>query len=286
MDIPTKVSIIKESNAITLIDGGNGFGQVAMQSAMDFTIEKAKKYGISAAFVRNTNNIGFLSHYTIKTADLGMVGICTCNAAPSISPWGGIEPFLGTNPISIAFPSFNEKIFAFDLSVSTVARGKIRDASRLNKEIPIDWAFGPDGKPTKNPKDALKGCLVPIGGYKGVALAIAIDILSGLISGSKYGKQVTSFHNLDSPTGVGAFFLALNLENIMDKDQIGFLLNKYIKDYKNVEKSKGVSEILFPGEIELNCEIKSKIEGIEIDDLIVEDLNAMLKYFGNAKVLK
>jgi len=177
LHLPTHAEIIKESGAVSLVDGKNGLGQVAAEMAMKQSIKQAKEHGISMTFVRNTNNIGFLSYYTMMAAENDMIGICGCNAASSISLWGGTESVLGSNPISLAFPAGEKTPLVMDLSVSNVARGKIREADRLNKKIPSTWAFGPDGKPTEDPAEALKGTLMPIGGPKGVALAIAIDLL-------------------------------------------------------------------------------------------------------------
>ena len=277
MDIPTQASVIKQSQAMALIDGHNGFGQVAGTMAMDLSLKHADEFGVGIAFVRNTNNIGFLSHYTMMAAAKDMIGICACNAAASISLWGGMEPVLGSNPISIAFPTDTEFPLVMDLSVSNVARGKIREAERLNKPIPPTWAFGPDGEPTEDPAEALKGCLMPIGGPKGVALAIMVDLLCGLISGSKYSKDVKTFHKLVGTTGVGAFFLTINPKEIIDPTLLKNLIGKYKVDIKDIKCAESVSKIYLPGEIENENEARSQSEGIELDTGTIEMLNTMLK---------
>jgi LDH2 family malate/lactate/ureidoglycolate dehydrogenase len=227
-------------------------------------------------FLRNTNNIGFLSYYTMMAATEDMIGICACNAAASISLWGGMEPVLGSNPISVAFPTDRAYPLVMDLSVSNVARGKIREAERLNKPIPPTWAFGPDGQPTEDPVEALKGCLMPIGGPKGVALAIMVDLLCGLVSGSKYSKEVRTFHKLMGATGVGAFFLAIDPKGIMDSAQLKTLIGNYMSDIKNIKRADHVSQIYLPGEIENETEAKSAEGGIEIDSGTVDMLNGLL----------
>jgi LDH2 family malate/lactate/ureidoglycolate dehydrogenase len=273
LNVPTDAELIKESGAVSLVDGKNGLGQVAAEMAMKQSINQAKEHGISMTFVRNTNNIGFLSYYTMMAAENDMIGICGCNAASSISLWGGTEAVLGSNPISLSFPAGENTPLVMDLSVSNVARGKIREADRLNKKIPPTWAFGPDGKPTEDPVEALKGTLMPIGGPKGVALAIAIDILAGIISGSKYSKDVKTFHKLVGETGVGAFFLVINPEGIMDPALFKTLLSEYVVNIKGSESAS----LFMPGEIEQNSEIKSREEGIEMDEMAIKTLNILLK---------
>ena len=276
VNVPTEASILKASQAVTLIDGGNGLGQAAAAMAMNHATERAGEFGISITFVRNTNNIGFLSYYTMMAAAKDMIGICACNAAASISLWGGMEPVLGSNPISIAFPTDGEFPLVMDLSVSNVARGKIREAERLNKPIPPTWAFGPDGEPTEDPVEALKGCLMPIGGPKGVALAIMVDLLCGLISGSKYSKDVKTFHKLMGATGVGAFFLAIDPREIIDPSILKKLIGEYIVNIKDIKSAESVSKIYLPGEIENENESRSQKEGVEIDSGTIEMLNTIL----------
>jgi len=274
--VPTQTTTLKTSQAVTLMDGNNGLGQAAAAEAMRSAMQLAHQYGLSLTFLRNTNNIGFLSYYTMMAAAEDMIGICACNAAASISLWGGMEPVLGSNPISVAFPTDRAYPLVMDLSVSNVARGKIREAERLNQPIPPTWAFGPDGQPTEDPVEALKGCLMPIGGPKGVALAIMVDLLCGLVSGSKYSKEVRTFHKLMGATGVGAFFLAINPKDIMDSVQLKHLIGAYVDDIKNIKRAAHVSQIYLPGEIENETEARSAAEGIEIDAGTVDMLNGLL----------
>ena len=112
-----------------------------------------------------------------------MIGITMTNAAPAIAPWGGAEAFMGTNPFSIGVPTFNENPLIADMSSSIVARGKIRAASRKKTPIPPGWALDENGEPTEDPDLALKGTLLPMGGPKGAALALIIDIFAGMLSG-------------------------------------------------------------------------------------------------------
>jgi LDH2 family malate/lactate/ureidoglycolate dehydrogenase len=281
MQVGEAPEVLSRSRALSLIDGKNGLGQVAATRAMALAVENAREFGISITFVRNTNNVGFLSHYAMMAAKEGMIGICACNAASSISLWGGLEAVLGSNPISMAFPSDPEAPLVMDLSMSNVARGKIREADRLGKKIPAGWAFGPDGKPTEDPAEALKGGLMPIGGPKGVALAIAVDILAGMVSGSKYSQDVQTFHKLEGATGVGAFFIAIDPKDIIDPDALRSLLSEYVADIKDIKKAPSTETLYLPGEIEHANEMKSNAEGIELDDGAIETLNEMLKDAGS-----
>lgn len=278
LQIPTKLNILKDDGATALIDGGNGLGQVALHRAMSTAIQKAKNFGAGCCLVRNTNNIGILSFYTLMAAREGMVGIVMSNAAPAMSPWGGAEAIFGTNPLSIAIPGGREDpAVVLDMSSSVVARGKIRRADRLKEEIPEGWAFDESGAPTTDAGRALKGTLMPIGGPKGYGLALVIDILAGLLSGSKYGPEVVTFHQLMGPTGVGALTLVIDIERFMERNQFKALVQSYFASIKASKKAQGISRIYLPGEIEYEKEKQSMNEGIEVGEGAVKNLNSLLE---------
>ena len=273
LDLPTKITLVKEDNATSIIDGGNGLGQLAARKAMCISIEKAKKYGIALTLVRNTNNISFLGYYSNLATQEGMIGFVGCNAASSMAPWGSSEAFIGTSPISISIPAKKERSIILDMSSSIVARGKIRKASRNKEKIPLGWAIDEDGNPTTDPNEALKGTLLPIAGPKGSALAIVIDIIAGMLSGSRFGPEVKTFHKLKGATGVGVFCMAIDISQFIELELFYSKIDEYIRSIKNLKKVKNTSEIYLPGELEFIREEKSREEGIDLDPKAMKNLN-------------
>jgi L-2-hydroxycarboxylate dehydrogenase (NAD+) len=281
LNLPTKITLVKENNATSIIDGGNGLGQLAARKAMYISIEKAKKFGVSLTLLRNTNNIGFLGYYSNLASQENMIGFIGSNAASSMAPWGSSEAFMGTNPISISIPARKEKSIILDMSSSVVARGKIRKAVRNKEKIPLGWAIDEEGSPTTDPDEALKGTVLPIAGPKGSALAIVIDIIAGMLSGSRFGPEVKTFHKLKGATGVGVFCMAIDINKFYDLDYFYSMVDSYICSIKNLKKVKSVSEIYLPGEIEFIREQKSHEEGIDLDSKVMKNLNDILEELGN-----
>lgn len=277
LNLPTQVNLITDEGAIAHIDGNNGLGQVGAAEAMRICINKARNHGVALALIRNTNHIGFLGYYTLMAAAEGMIGICATNAAPAIAPWGGTEPFFGTNPLSIAAPLADCPPIVLDMSSSVVARGKIRRAHRLNEDIPEGWALDETGKPTTDPVEAFKGTLLPIAGHKGSGLALFIDLMCGLLSGSKYGRDLLTFHKPIGPTGVGAMFMAVDIGRFMPLARFETLVNEYAAAIRNSQKAVGIEHILLPGEIEADKANASKSQGIEVDSQIIEKINVLLQ---------
>lgn len=280
LKLPTEVEVLSEKDATLLIDGKDGIGMVAASIALDRAIEKARKYGIGIALIRNTNNIGCLGCYTEKAAEQGMIALMTSNAAPSMAPWGAAEKFLGTNPIALSIPGDGMN-FTMDMATSVVARGKIREAQRKGLKIPEGWALDAEGRPTTDPERALEGTLMPIGGPKGSALAMAVDIICGLLAGSGYGNQLKSFHILEGPTRVGASCIAIDISHFTDLSEFKKKVKGYFETVKGLKKASGIEEILIPGEIEFRREEKSRGEGVDIDEKLASSINSLLVKLGS-----
>jgi len=276
LNLPTKVKLITDEGAVAHIDGNNGLGQVAAAEAMRICISKAKRLGVALALVRNTNHIGFLGYYTLMAAAEGLIGVCATNAAASVAPWGGAEPFFGSNPLSIAAPVANGTPIVLDMSASVVARGKIRRAQRLNENISLGWALDRSGSPTTDPAAALKGSLLPIAGPKGSGLAFFIDLICGLLSGSKYGRDLLTFHKPIGPTGVGAMLMAVDIARFMPLVRFETLVDEYARSIRNSQKASGVERIFLPGEIETEAAEASKLKGVQVDSQIIEKIKLLL----------
>jgi LDH2 family malate/lactate/ureidoglycolate dehydrogenase len=286
LSLPTQTSIILDESAIAVIEGGNGLGAIAGKLAVDLSIKRASQFGISLILIRNTNNLGALAYFTEMIAKQGMIALMGCNAAPAMAPWGGAEAFLGTNPLAIAIYTGKEMLFSADMASSIVARGKIRKAVREGKSIPNDWALDPDGNLTTDPVAALKGALLPMGGPKGSAIALAVDIFSGILAGASYAPNIKSFHALDGVTGVGASIMAIDIRKFMELEKFASTIDEYIFRLKSLKKASFTSEIFLPGEIEYKKELESNKNGIPLDDKAVDTLNELLVQFGSKRHLE
>jgi LDH2 family malate/lactate/ureidoglycolate dehydrogenase len=276
VEVPTRVTVLKDEGATVLLDGGNGIGQVAGWKAMETSLRKAREFGTGLTLIRNTNNLGFFAFYTLHAAQQGCVGLAMGNANAAISPWGGAEAFFGTNPISIAVPGGDDAL-ALDMSSSLVARGKIRRAHRQGEKIPMGWALDESGMPTDDPGAALKGTLLPIGGPKGYGLALMVDVLAGMLSGAQFGRDIKTFHQLTGPTGVGALVLAIRVERFMPLGQFRALMTGYMESIRGSRKAKGTARIYLPGEIEAEKEKMSRERGIELKAASIEMVNQLLE---------
>jgi len=281
LPLPTTVTLVEEKDATVIVDGGDGLGAIAGKQAVEIAVKKAKQFGVATALIRNTNNVGSLACYTEAAAAQGMIAFMCCNAASAMSPWGGAEAWMGTNPIAIAIYTGGGIMFSADMASSVVARGKIRKAARNGQAIPSDWAIDAEGNITTDPNAALKGCLLPMGGPKGSALALAVDIIAGMLSGASYAADLKSFHTPCGSTGVGAALTVINIEYFMPLDKFAGLIQGYIANMKALKKATGQTEIFLPGEIEQRREKKAATEGIDLDQGSLEELKSLLEKTGS-----
>ena len=274
--LPTALRIVSDSGAVFHLDGGNGLGQTAAVEGMRAAIDKARRFGVGLALIRNTNHIGLLAFYTLMAAEQGLIGFCMCNGASSMAPWGGAEAFFGSNPLSVATPG-GEMPVVLDMSTTVVARGKIRRAQRLKERIPLGWALDARGVPTDDPEAAMKGTLLPIGGPKGYGMAFFIDLISGLLSGSSYARELKTFHKPEGPTGVGVTTLAIDISRFMPLDTFSSKVSEHIRSIRCSAKAAETGRIYLPGEIEAEEERLSAERGVEVDDSVCQAIDRLLE---------
>lgn len=262
------------------IDGDNGLGQLVGVRSMQVAIELAGKTGAGAVAVKNSNHFGASSYYCKMAASRGMVGLAFTNTPSGIPPWGGKKAYFGTNPIAFAFPG-KEVPVVVDMSSSTVARGNIILAAKEGRPIPEGWAIDSNGRPTTDAKAALEGAVLPMAGPKGYALALAVEILSGVLSGSAFGPRVGwIYDDSTEPVNIGHFFLAMEISGFMPLHSFVDRMDQMITEIKEVPLSENFERILIPGErraIEAN---RRKVEGIPVPEQLLAELNNIAREVG------
>jgi LDH2 family malate/lactate/ureidoglycolate dehydrogenase len=194
-----------------VMDADHALGLVASRRAMDLAIEIAKTYGVGAVAMRNSSHFGAAGYYVDHAAALGLIGLAFTNASPAIAPTGGIEGLFGTNPIGVGLPLRGAEPVIADMATAMVARSRIRHMLAAGqKSIPEGWALDPQGRPTIDPAEAVKGSVLPIGGPKGYALSLMVEVLCSALSDGEPGFQVTYENVVKRPSNICQFFLALN----------------------------------------------------------------------------
>ena len=187
------IAVVREKASTALLDCRNGLGQVGALRAMEMAIGKAKQTGVAFTGLAHSNHYGMAAYWAMMALPHGMIGFSSTNAPATVAPTGGRTPFLGTNPLCIAIPTDRQLPMVLDMATTVVARGRIALYAKQDKPLEPGWAFDEHGIVTTDARAAMKGLLAPIGGYKGYGISLAIDLLCGLMTGSRYGKHLCGF---------------------------------------------------------------------------------------------
>ena len=261
-------------------NGCNSMGMVTGVNAMQACIDKAKEVGCCFVAVNNSNHFGMASYYAKMAAEQGMFTICGTNAPPNIAPTGSYKAYVGTNPWAMAAPTNGEPVL-LDMAPSLVAMGKVILAAKLGKPIPEGWAQTADGRPTTDPNEGMKGTVLPIGGPKGYGLSLFMDIMCGILSGAQFGPHLNNMWNdFTNPQNVGHVFLCVDISKFVPLDVFKTRLEQMKSEIKALPTNPGVSEIFMPGEIEQRRRTQRKAEGIELSDVVYEELRGLGEKYG------
>lgn len=275
--IKARPNITVERVAPTMVklDGDNGVGPLVGYRALEQAMAMARETGVGMAFARGSNHFGPISPYTYIAAEQGFASIIASNATTTITPWGGREARLGNNPVGFGVPDPNGRHVFLDMALSVAARAKIRTALKRGEAIPSDWATDKDGKPTTDPAAALDGFLLPVGAHKGYGLALIVDLFAGLLSGAAYLTHVKSWVDApDEPQNLGHFFFLFDTRRL---GPAGWMAER-MADFAGILHSTPAADpnapVLVPGEIEMNKMDRQRREGIAIDAVLLEKLQA------------
>jgi LDH2 family malate/lactate/ureidoglycolate dehydrogenase len=258
--------VINDAGAISLIDGHDGMGQVLAAHAAAEAIRRAKAHGIGAVGVRNSNHFGTAMYFTLMAAREGCVGFLSTNASPAMAPWGGRKKTVGTNPWSWAAPAGKHAPMVLDIANTGVARGKIYLARQKGIPIPQGWAIAADGKPTTDPAQAVNGIILPMAQHKGYAIAVIMDMLSGVLTGSAFGTGVFGPYQKDHKSGTGHFMIAVNIEAMQPLSQFNARMEEMVAELKSVPLAEGFKEVVYPGEIEARNDAENWRNGLNLPE--------------------
>ncbi|KAK3942628.1 hypothetical protein QBC46DRAFT_69365 [Diplogelasinospora grovesii] len=264
LDPKAEPTLTQVTPVVAQVDGHNGFGFPAARTGMDAAISMARTFGIGMVSVKHSNHFGMSAWIVRQAVDAGMMSLVFTNSSPALPVWGGRSQLMGVSPIACGAPGGqNSKPFILDMAPSVAARGKIYKALRRGEKIPTDWALDGEGKPTDDPEKALHGgVMLPMGGPKGSALAIMMDVFSGVLSGSAFAGGVTGPYDMSKPGDVGHFFVAIKPDLFMSSDEFRERMDVLYQKVVGSDKMHGVERIYFPGEIEQLREEERLKDGI------------------------
>lgn len=293
------ITVEKETDATALLNGNLGLGLWVGPFAMKMAIDKAKKHGVGFVAVKNSTHYGIAGYYTTMAADAGCVGFSGTNARPSIAPTFGVEPMLGTNPVTFTVPTDEPFDFTIDCATSVNQRGKIERYEREGKDTPPGQVIDELGNVRTDTvgilKDLVKGtcALAPVGGtgdemggYKGYGWATTVELLSTAFQSGPTGKDLTGVDpgtGKQTPMPLGHYFLAVDIEPLIPLQQFKKNAGDLLRGLRNSKKDpKGPGRIWTAGEPEwdeFNRRMANNPPGFFIPPALMKDMIDLRKKF-------
>lgn len=258
--------------AAVRIDAGHGFAYPAFDLAIAAVAERARSHGIAIAAIRRSHHFGVAGHHCEDLANRGFAAFVYGNAPKALAPWGSSTPVLGTNPIAFAAPAAAGAPLVIDMAVTTVARGKILAAREGGEVIPEGWALDRNGAPTTDPVAALDGgTMAPIGGAKGAALALMVEVMSAALVGAAFGAEASSlFEPEGPPPDLGQTLLAVDVDAVS-----GGAFGARMADLAAIYD--GIDGARFPGLRRIENRERSAREGFTVAPKLLATIEALAR---------
>lgn len=276
----TVVETVRDSGAVVVLDGHDGLGQVVAQRAVELGVERARAHGVSAVAVRRSGHFGTAAYFTRYAAERGCVAILATNASPAMAPWGGRTKLLGTNPWSIAAPGPDGDVLVMDMANTAVARGKVYVAADRGEPIPVGWGASADGTPTTDPREAIEGLILPVGGAKGYVMAFMFDVLAGVLTGSAFGSDVVGPYRPEGASGAGHLLITLDVAAVADREDYEARVAALVAQVRGSEAAAWSDGVLTPGELEDRNRRRAEADGIRVLDRTWAELATLAEATG------
>jgi LDH2 family malate/lactate/ureidoglycolate dehydrogenase len=280
----TQLRVLRDEGAFLHVDGGLGLGQVAGLFAMDRAIEKAKQHGMGVATVRESSHLGALGYYTLRAAGAGVIALAFQNGPAFVPAHGGLTGIFSTNPLSYAIPAREEPPVVYDVATTTVAGNRILLARKRGTSIPPDWALDAQGVPTTDPQRASLDHLQWFGAHKGYGLGFLVEVLSGVLTDSSFGRTHVSRSHVEGKDRVakGYLFLTLDPSRILPPGEFERRTDALIRDVHASQPAPGVDRVMVPGEIEYRRRAERLVNGIPLERGQLDDLAGVARELGVA----
>ena len=254
--------VVDMAPGLVAVDGRRGFAPLAIARGRPLLAEKAKSQGVACMTIRNAFNFAALWPDIEPLAQDGLVAFTFVNSRSFMAPAGGTDALFGTNPMAFACPRDGRAPMIFDQASAATARGELQIAARDGHAVSAGAGLGPDGKPTTDPAEILKGVQLPFGGYKGSSIALMVELMTGGLSGGNFAHESTADYKHDGgPSNVAQSFIAIDPSRLAGP---GFLA--HVEEL--FERLLANGEARLPGDRRLAARARTGDAGITVEDAL------------------
>jgi ureidoglycolate dehydrogenase (NAD+) len=262
------------------LHGDHGLGIVVCFAATKLAISMAQENGAGIVGIAESSHCGAIGLYTREMARAGLIGVAFTHASSVVAPHGGKQKYLGTNPLSIAFPRAGHEPVCLDMATSSIPFNRVMNARRENKLLPPDVAIDGDGNYTRDPHAT--AAVLPLGGeaygHKGYALALMIELLCGPLNGMPYANHITPmFEELTQQRRLGSLVMAIDPRRFLGGSTLAQTVDTFVR-----EAQQQPGNVKYPSEPEYLCEQERRRDGIPLEPGLLAEMNACAERLGIA----
>jgi ureidoglycolate dehydrogenase (NAD+) len=261
--------------SVAMLDADHTYGIAAAIKGMEKAIELAVQAGVGCVSVFNSSHFGAAATYTNLAAQNGMIGIAFTNVDALVLPYGAKDPFLGTNPICFSAPCKGEEPFCLDMATSIISWNRLRKCRDAGKELDPRVAADKDGRECINPNNV--NALLPIGGYKGYGLALAVEVLCSLLNNMPFGTAIPRMFPLTNERRkLGHFLMAINIAMFQPLSDFKARMRQLLDALRALSPVEGFDKVRVAGDPEKEAYRERHARGIPIETDDVMKLSELL----------
>ena len=256
-----------------VLDADGAMGHVAGPFAVQLARQALESRQRGRGLGQSCGHLGALGIHALLAAEAGLFCLVGQRTPPLLSLEGFEAAAIGHNPVAFACPVPGEAPLVFDVACSVAARGHVLTAARDGHDIPEGWAVDAAGQPTTDPHAALGGALLPMGGHKGLGLAMMIECLAGGLAATTAALEPQA--NLIPQTGAvgrqGAFLWAVRPGAFATDGLFGTYTTHWVGEFR----ARGGACARLPGQRAAQLEQQQREHGIELAPALLKDLRAL-----------
>jgi 3-dehydro-L-gulonate 2-dehydrogenase len=276
IDVTAEPTHIAGTAALERWDGHLGPGNVNAHAAMSRAIKLARKHGLGAVALANTNHWMRGGSYGWQAADAGLFAICWTNTLPNLPAWGATTPTLGNNPLVIAIPrpDSDGHHVVLDMAMSQFSYGALAKYSAQQAELPVPGGYDIAGELTRDPAaiEQSKRALA-IGYWKGSGLSLVLDMLAAMLSGGLATHQISQDPAHES--GVSQIFLAIDPSSFTTRPDLARIADGILESLHTATPIDPANPVRYPGEQTFHLREENLRLGVPVDPEVWAKLQAL-----------
>ena len=256
-----------------VLDADLGMGHVAGPHAVRLGREALETSASVLVAIQSCGHLGALGMHALLAAEAGYFCLVGQRTPPLLAMEGFKGAAIGHNPIAFACPAPGEPPIVFDIACSVAARGHILLAARDGRDIPEGWALDAQGRPTTDAKQALDGALLPMGGHKGIGVAMMVECLAGALAATAASlePEANRLPTSGAMGGQGAFLWMVDPRRFVQDDLFAACMTQWIERYQ----ASGGDAARLPGRRGALLEARSREQGMSLPPALLQELQAL-----------